>query len=151
MHDFLVANGYPALFLLSFLAATLIPLGSEWLLIALIIKGFEPSLAVTVASAGNVLGACTSYLIGIYGSAYLTERVLRMNAADRGRAERFFSRYGCWSLLLSWLPVVGDPLCLVAGMMKVPIARFVLLVLTGKAARYAAVAWATLEGRHLFF
>ena len=151
MHEFLAANGYPALFLLSFLAATLIPLGSEWLLIALVVKGFAPMLVVLVASAGNVLGACTSYFIGVYGSAFLTAKILRMDAGERARAEWLFDRYGSWSLLLSWLPLVGDPLCLVAGMMRVAFGRFALLVAAGKVARYAAVAWATLEGRHLFF
>lgn len=151
MHEFLLANGYPALFLLSFLASTLIPLGSEWLLIALIVKGLTPLPVVLVAAAGNILGACTSYLIGLYGSDFLTAKVLRMDADDQARAERFFVRYGSWSLLLSWLPVVGDPLCLVAGMMRTTFVRFALLIATGKVARYAAVAWATVAGRQLFF
>lgn len=151
MHDFLVANGYPALFLFSFLASTLIPLGSEWLLVTLIVQGFAPLPVVLVASAGNLLGACTSYGIGIYGSTFLITKVLRMGEHERRRAERFFASYGIWSLLLSWLPVIGDPLCVLAGMMKVGFGRFALLVLTGKAARYAAVAWATVEGRQLFY
>jgi membrane protein YqaA with SNARE-associated domain len=150
MQEFLLANGYPALFLLSFLASTLIPLGSEWLLVALIVQGFAPLPVVLVASAGNFLGACTSYAIGFCGSAFLTARLLRMGQAERLRAERFFTRYGVWSLLLSWLPVVGDPLCVVAGMMKVGFGRFALLVVTGKAARYAAVAWAAAAGQPLF-
>ncbi len=150
MLAFLLANGYPALFLLSFLAATLFPLGSEWLLVALIAGGFEPLPVVAVASAGNVLGACSSYAIGCYGSAFLATRLLRMDEGERARAERFFTRYGSWSLLLSWLPVIGDPLCLVAGMLRVGVGRFVLLVLTGKVARYALVAWATVEGKALF-
>lgn len=146
MQEFLIANGYPALFFLSFLASTLIPLGSEWLLVTLVVQGFAPLPVVLVASAGNFLGACTSYYIGVYGSVFLTAKILRMDTADRARAERFFARYGSWSLLLSWLPVVGDPLCVVAGMMKVAFGRFALLVVTGKVARYAAVAWAALEG-----
>lgn len=151
MQEFLLANGYPALFLLSFLASTLIPLGSEWLLVALIAQHFTPLPVVLVASAGNFLGACTSYAIGFYGSSFLTTRLLRMSERDRERAEWFFTRYGSWGLLLSWLPVVGDPLCVVAGMLKITWPRFVLLVLTGKVARYALVAWATVEGRQLFF
>ena len=151
MQEFLVATGYPALFFLSFLASTLIPLGSEWLLVALVVSGFAPLSVVLVASTGNFLGACTSYAIGFYGSAFLTTRLLRMSEHDRDRAERFFTRYGCWGLLLSWLPVVGDPLCVVAGTMKVAIHRFALLVLAGKLARYAAVAWAAVEGRALLF
>lgn len=151
MQDFLVANGYPALFLLSFLASTLVPLGSEWLLVTLVVSGFAPLPVVLVASVGNVLGACTSYVIGVYGSAFLTAKILRMDEQDCARAERFFTRYGSWSLLLSWLPVIGDPLCLVAGMLRVAFGRFVLLVATGKVARYAAVAWATVEGQQLIF
>lgn len=151
MHEYLVANGYPALFLLSFLASTLIPLGSEWLLVTLIVQGFAPIPVVLVASAGNLMGACTSYGIGICGSNFLITRILRMGELERARAERFFARYGSWGLLMSWLPVIGDPLCVIAGMMKVGFGRFTLLVLTGKAARYAAVAWATVEGRQLFY
>lgn len=149
MQDFLLANGYPALFLLSFCASTLIPLGSEWLLAALLVQGFAPLPVILVASAGNVLGACTSYLIGIYGSAFLTTTILRIDAGDRARAGQLFARYGSWCLLLSWLPVIGDPLCLLAGVMRVGFGRFVLLVATGKFVRYAAVAWATVEGRQL--
>lgn len=151
MQEFLAANGYPALFLLSFLASTLIPLGSEWLLVALIVQGFAPLPVALVASAGNTLGACTSYGIGICGSTFLTTRMLRLDEKNRARAERFFATYGIWSLLLSWLPVIGDPLCVVAGMMKTGFGRFVILVLTGKAVRYAAVAWAAVEGRALLF
>ncbi len=151
MQEFLVANGYPALFFLSFLASTLIPLGSEWLLVALVVSGFAPMPVVLVASAGNFLGACTSYAIGFYGSTFLMTRLLKMSERDRHRAERFFARYGCWGLLLSWLPVVGDPLCVVAGTMKVAFHRFTLLVIAGKLARYAAVAWVATEGRVLLF
>ena len=147
----MAANGYPALFLLSFLASTLIPLGSEWLLVTLVMQGFAPLPVVLVASAGNFLGACTSYGVGVYGSAFLTAKILRMDENDRARAGRFFARYGSWSLLLSWLPVIGDPLCLVAGMLRVAFGRFALLVVTGKVARYAAVAWATVEGQQLLF
>jgi membrane protein YqaA with SNARE-associated domain len=150
MQEFLVANGYPALFVLSFLASTLIPLGSEWLLVALLVQGFAPVPVVLVASTGNLVGACTSYGIGICGSAFLTTRLLRLDEKNRARAERFFAKYGIWSLLLSWLPVIGDPLCVVAGMMKAGLGRFAIIVLTGKTARYAAVAWATVEGRKVF-
>jgi membrane protein YqaA with SNARE-associated domain len=149
MQDFLTTHGLPALFLLSFLASTLIPLGSEWLLVALLLKGFDPAALVATASVGNFLGACTSYWIGILGSRLIEEKLLRMDSAGRERAERFFARFGSWSLLFSWLPVVGDPLCLVAGALRVGFARFALLVMAGKVARYAAVAWATVEGRTL--
>ena len=151
IQDLLIANGYLALFSLSFLASTLIPLGSEWLLVALIVQGFAPLPVVLVASVGNLLGGCTNYGVGLLGSTFLITRILRLGENERFRAEQFFAKYGSWSLLLSWLPIIGDPLCVVAGLMKVGFTRFALLVLTGKAARYAAVAWATVEGRQLFY
>jgi membrane protein YqaA with SNARE-associated domain len=146
MHETLATFGYPALFLLSFLAATLLPLGSEWLLVAMVAQRHDPVSAVLVATVGNYLGACTSYAIGLYGGSYLITKVLRIGVPDRERAERFFARYGSWSLLLSWLPILGDPLCLVGGLMKISFVRFSTLVATGKFARYATVAWLALAG-----
>ncbi len=150
MHDLLASYGYSGLFLLSFLAATLIPLGSEWLVVALLLDRHNPYLIVAVATIGNYLGACTTYLIGRYGGPWLTEKLLRIDSAAKEKAERFYSRYGSWSLLMSWLPIVGDPLCLVGGILQIGFRYFSLLVLTGKLARYATVAWLTLEGSNLF-
>lgn len=150
MEQFLVSHGYPALFALSFLASTLIPLGSEWLLVAMLLNGSDPLLTVAVATLGNTLGAGTTWAIGIYGSAFLIRRVLRIDAAAETSAARFYRRYGAWSLLFSWLPVIGDPLCLVGGVLGVGLGRFSLLVFTGKLTRYAALTWLTLEGVQMF-
>ena len=133
------------LFVLSFLAATVLPLGSEWLLVLLLSKGLDPAPLVGLATLGNTLGACTTYAIGLYGGPWLKEKVLRIDADQQQRAERFYARYGSWSLLLSWLPIVGDPLCLVGGVLRVGFARFLLLVLSGKFIRYATLAWLTLQ------
>ncbi|WP_343213461.1 YqaA family protein [Geomobilimonas luticola] len=149
MHDLLASFGYPGLFLLSFLAATLIPLGSEWLVVAMLLDRHNPFMTVAVATTGNCLGAFTTYLIGRYGGPWLTEKLLRIDTATREKAELFYDRYGSWSLLVSWLPVVGDPLCLVGGILQVGMRRFTLLVLTGKLARYTVVAWLTLRGADL--
>jgi membrane protein YqaA with SNARE-associated domain len=145
MHDALVSHGLPALFLLSFLASTLVPLGSEWLLVVLLLQGTDPAAAVTTATVGNWLGAVTTWAIGVWGGPYLIRRVLRVSPSDEERAERFYNRYGSWSLLLSWLPLIGDPLCLVGGLLRVGFLRFSLLVFTGKLVRYIAVAWVTLQ------
>lgn len=145
MHDFLMGHGLPALFLLSFLASTLVPIGSEWLLVVLLLQGTDPAAAVTTATVGNWLGAVTTWAIGVWGGPYLIRRVLRVSPANEAQAERFYNRYGSWSLLLSWLPVIGDPLCLVGGLLRVGFLRFSLLVFTGKLARYAVVAWITLR------
>ena len=146
MHENLAAYGLPALFLLSFLASTMLPLGSEWLLVAMVLQRHDPLLTVLVATAGNYLGACTSYFIGIYGGDFLVKKILRIGVADQVRAERFFAKYGSWALFFSWLPVIGDPLCLAGGVLKIPFSRFSLLVASGKGLRYSAVAWLTLKG-----
>jgi membrane protein YqaA with SNARE-associated domain len=146
MHETLTVYGLPALFVLSFLASTMLPLGSEWLLVAMVLQKHDPLLTVLVATAGNYLGACTSYAIGIYGGDFLVKKLLRINDAERSRAERFFARYGSWTLFFSWLPIVGDPLCLAGGVLKIPFSRFSILVASGKALRYSVVAWLTLKG-----
>ena len=149
MHDWLTSYGLLSLFLLSFLASTLIPLGSEWLLVAMILARHDPVQVVAVATAGNYLGALSSYGIGLYGGEFLKVRVLRLDEAATLKAEKLYRRFGSYSLLLSWLPVVGDPLCLVGGVLRVRLLRFSLLVFSGKLARYAAVAWLTLKGASL--
>jgi membrane protein YqaA with SNARE-associated domain len=130
----------PTLFLLSFLAATLLPIGSEWLLLVLLVQGHSLLALVATASVGNFLGASTTYLIGRCGSELLTRRLLRIDDTQLERARTLYSRYGVWSLLLSWVPIVGDPLCLLAGIFKVDFALFSLPVLLGKTSRYAALA-----------
>lgn len=144
--QWLIENGYLALFLLSLLAATLLPLGSEWLLAALVVKGSDPVWCVLVATAGNTCGALTTYAIGLWGGPWLVRRVLRIDAAAQQRAERFFGRYGAWALLFTWVPVVGDPLCLVGGVLRLGFWRFLLLVGVGKFVRYLLVALLALEG-----
>ncbi|HEY5674773.1 MAG TPA: YqaA family protein [Malonomonas sp.] len=149
MPELLSDYGFVSLFLLSFCASTLLPLGSEWLLVALLLEGANPLNTVLVATLGNSLGAATSYLIGRGGSAWLIEKLLRIDPPRQQRAADWFNRYGSWSLLLSWLPVVGDPLCLVSGMLKTAPLRFALLVTTGKGLRYLTVAFLTLQGGKL--
>ena len=140
MESFLLEYGYPALFLLSFLASTLVPLGSEWLLGVMVLHGFDAALVVPVATAGNTCGALTSYAIGLWGGPFLVERLLRISPEVQRKAEERFNRYGSWSLLFSWLPIVGDPLCLAGGVLKTGFWRFTVLVAVGKFVRYALVA-----------
>jgi membrane protein YqaA with SNARE-associated domain len=139
VYDFFTSHGYLALFLLSFLASTIVPLGSEWLLVALVVGGYDPVLCVAIATAGNTLGACTTYGIGLFGGPFMIGRILRIGDEERQKAERLYARYGSWSLLLSWVPIVGDPLCLVGGMLRIRFVRFSTLVLIGKLARYTVV------------
>ena len=146
----LASPGYPALFGLSFLAATLLPVGSEWLVAAMLLDQRDPVAVTAVAAAGNTLGACTTWLVGIAGGPFLVRRVLRIGPSAEERAVGLYRRYGVWTLFFSWLPLVGDPLCLAAGVLRIGFGRFVLFVFTGKLARYAAVTWLTLGGMRLF-
>ena len=139
-------NGYFSLFILSFLASTILPLGSEWLLVVMVLKGHDPSLLVGVATTGNYLGACTTYLIGILGSSFLIQRVLGINDTARLKAEQLYERYGSWTLLFSWLPVIGDPVCLAGGVLGVSFCRFSILVSCGKLTRYVIVAMLAVKG-----
>lgn len=143
MEDFLIANGLPALFFLSFLAATVLPLGSEWLLVALVLNRLPLESVVATATVGNYLGACTTYGIGLWGATFLVRKMVGINDNDLARAQGFYRKYGSWSLLFSWVPVVGDPLCLIGGMMRMNFVLFSLLVVAGKLARYLAIGMIT--------
>lgn len=147
IQSFLLQGGLPALFFLSFLAATLLPLGSEWFLALLLLHGYEPLPAVFVATCGNYLGSLTSYLIGIYGSDFLREKVLRISEKDMKKAEIFYNKWGKCSLLFSWFPIIGDPLCLVAGIFRLSPYSFSGLVLLGKGCRYTILAYLVIKSQ----
>jgi len=133
------------LFFISFAASTLIPLGSEWLLALLLANGHPAAGVVMVATAGNFLGACTTYVIGIWGSDFIIAKLLRIDAGQLNRAQFFFRKWGVWSLFFSWLPIIGDPLCLAAGILKINPYLFSCIVITGKALRYSFVAWVVIS------
>ncbi len=140
MENYLITHGIPALFIISFLAATVLPLGSEWLLVALILNDCNLEQAVIVASIGNYLGSCTTYLIGLTGTPFLIEKFLKIDQTKMTKAQSIYTKFGSWSLLLTWLPIIGDPLCLIGGALRVNFSVFSILVFIGKFARYAVVA-----------
>ena len=127
------------LFVSAFAAPTILPMSSEVVLGALAVSGAaDVWLLLAVATAGNTLGAVVNWGIGRYASTWRT-RLHWLEEAKFERACRWFNRWGIWCLLLSWLPVVGDPLTVVAGVLRTAFVPFVLLVLVGKAARYLFV------------
>jgi membrane protein YqaA with SNARE-associated domain len=144
LHDWLNQPGYGALFIVSFLASTLLPLGSEWLLVMMLANGYDSFSTVGIATAGNYLGAVTTYLIGMYGGNWLIVKVLRVSPEQQERARVHYKRYGVFTLFFSWLPVIGDPLCMVGGVLRVNFGLFTLLVASGKLLRYAVTAWVTM-------
>ncbi len=129
---------YLTLFFVAFASATLLPMGSEALLLYDISKGYVVWLLWLVASVGNTLGSIVNYWLGLKGENYLEDKgYLSYEKMDKARAS--FSRYGGWTLLLSWMPIIGDPLTFIAGVLRYEFKWFVLIVAFAKAARYAAV------------
>ena len=124
----------------AFLSATLIPLGSEAVVVAMVLDNSAPMLAVFgVASLANTLGACVNWWLGRHLLVYQNKRWFPVKARELARAQNWFQRYGMWSLLFAWMPLVGDGITVVAGVMKTRFAAFVALTLIGKSARYAVV------------
>ena len=131
------------LFASAFLSATLLPGSSEAVLIGLLASGTgQPALLVAAASLGNIAGALVNWAMGRYFLRFRDRSWFPLKEATNARAQAWFARFGIWSLLLSWVPVIGDPLTLVAGIMRVPIGRFVLFVAIGKVLRYALIVMA---------
>lgn len=136
---------YCGLFLVSFAAATILPMQSEAVLAGLLMADYRPWPVVTVASFGNVLGSAANWLLGRGVERFRHQRWFPVSAEKLDRAGAWYRRYGHWSLLLSWVPVIGDPLTVAAGIMKEPFLRFVIIVAVAKIGRYLAVAAITLN------
>ncbi len=123
----------------SFLAATLFPLSSELALYAALRLGMSPVEALLFASVGNCLGVLFNYAIGRWGSRAVLER--RMAGRSAERAVGWMQRYGKWALLLSWLPIVGDPLTLVAGFVRINLLYFIVVAFGVRILRYGVLVW----------
>ena len=129
------------LFVLAFVAATILPAQSEAALATLVLGGtYHPALLIAVAGAGNVLGSVVNWGLGRAVDRFRDRRWFPVSAAALDRAARWYDRWGHWSLLLSWMPVIGDPLTVAAGVLREPLWRFLLVVGFAKVARYVAVA-----------
>ncbi len=138
-----VASESLALFLAAFLAATLVPAQSELGLAVLATRSPDKAwLFLAVASLGNTLGSVVNWGLGQGLARFQDRRWFPFKPSQIAAARRRYARFGYWSLLLSWVPVVGDPLTLIAGVMKEPLWRFLLLVAFAKTARYVTVLWA---------
>ncbi len=136
---------YLGLFASALIAATILPMQSEAVLVGLLIQGAHPVLAlVLVATVGNVLGSVINWYMGRFLLRFQDRKWFPASEHQLNRAQTWYARYGRWSLLGSWLPVVGDPLTVVAGTLREPLVSFVLLVTLAKGARYVALAIATL-------
>ena len=138
-------GAYGGLFITAFLAATILPAQSEAGLAALILASpTSVILLVATASLGNVLGSALNWYLGRGINRYTSKRCFPANT-QLSRATIWYSRYGRWSLLLSWVPALGDPLTVVAGIMREPLLRFLLIVGIAKTGRYIIIALLALQ------
>ena len=136
---------YFTLFATAFAAATLLPAYSEILLGTLLAKGYAPFWLWSVATLGNTLGSVVNGIIGRQVDRFKHKRWFPMTELQLHKARNSFNRFGQWSLLMGWLPIGGDALTLVGGIMRVPWLNFVILVGIGKGLRYAFVVWLILS------
>jgi len=135
---------YLILFALSFAAATVLPLSSEATLYYYLQQGFSPAGLLLAAGSGNTLGALLNWWIGRKGADWLLAHG-KISPERYARSERFFDRWGGWSLWLSWVPIIGDPLTLVAGALHYDWRKFLAIVAAAKFGRYLFVIYLTGE------
>lgn len=136
---------YAGLFLAAFAAASLLPLQSEALLVGMLLsERFSITTLLVVATLGNVLGSCLNALLGRFLQRWQNKRWFPVRADQLQKASQHYRRYGRWSLLLSWMPVIGDPLTVVAGVMREPWWSFLVLVTLAKGSRYLLLTALTL-------
>lgn len=127
-------------FISAFGAATLLPLQSEAVLVASLIKQQHPVwLLIFIASLGNILGSCVNWYLGLKVEQFKDKKWFPVSEKNLLKAEMTYQKYGYWSLLLSWVPIIGDPITLIAGLLKENFARFLLLVSIAKIGRYICV------------
>ena len=137
---------YSGLFSAALLAATLFPAQSELVLAGLLVAGNQPPWAlVAVATVGNVLGSTINWGLGRYLEHFQDRRWFPVKPRSLHKAERWYHRYGRWSLLLSWAPFIGDPLTLVAGVLREPFSSFIVIVTLAKLGRYLVLTAITLQ------
>ncbi len=145
MESLVLDFGYPGLFLMGFLAATLLPLGSEAAVVFAVVSGFNPVFILVAATAGNFLGALANFGVGKWGRRFLFSKFIRLKPHQLDRAEATLGKWGAPILFFAWVPVIGDPITVAAGMLNVNLFAFSFWVFTGKALRYLFV----LKGVHV--
>lgn len=131
---------YAGLFALAFAAATVLPMQSEAALAGLLLSNsYSTTALIAVASVGNVLGSVVNWLLGRAIDRFRGRRWFPASPTQIDRAASWYHRYGRWTLLLSWAPVIGDPLTVVAGVLREPLPSFLILVTIAKTMRYLVV------------
>lgn len=135
---------YFILFISALVSATLFPLGSEALFIYDITQGYSVVLLLVFATLGNTLGSCINYYLGLKGEAFCEEKNY-IKQESISKYKKLFDKFGIFALLLSWMPIIGDPITFIAGILKYNFKLFFLIVLIAKFSRYALLAYFTLN------
>ncbi|MDW7730891.1 MAG: YqaA family protein [Methanolobus sp.] len=136
---------YLSLFITSFLASTILPLGSETLVVLLVRSGFDLFAVVMVSTIGNYLGACTTYYLGFKGRSDVIEKYFSISRKQLDKADRWFGNYGPYLLLFTWVPFIGDAITASGGILKLDFKTFSIYVFLGKFLRYFALAYIALN------
>jgi len=138
-------TSYIGLFVAAFGAATLLPMQSEAVLVGMLLSDrYVVSTLLAVATVGNVLGSALNWLLGRSVERFRHKRWFPVSESKLEKAQQSYLRYGRWSLLLSWVPIIGDPLTVVAGVMREPLWSFLLIVTLAKSVRYLVLTAVTL-------
>ena len=136
------SSAYLLLFGVSFLAATILPAQSELVLAGMVLSGsYDLRLLILVATLGNTAGACVNWGLGRFLLQFRNRRWFPLPTTKLEGAQRWYAKWGIWSLLLSWAPVIGDALTVLAGAARVRLGAFVLIVGLAKGGRYLVLAW----------
>ena len=133
----IILISYFQLLIISFLAATILPLSSELVLSTMLLTdSFDKYLLLVVASFGNIFGSSVNWYLGKKILIFKDKKWFPVNEKQIAKSEMYFKKYGIWSLLLSWVPVIGDPLTVIAGILRINFFTFLLLVSISKTSRY---------------
>ena len=131
---------YLSLFIISFLAATILPFSSELTLAGLMAtSSYDNLFLLLVASLGNVLGSVVNWILGFYSRNLSTKKWFPFKNKQIEKSSKWFNKFGRWSLLFAWVPIIGDPLTLAAGLLGVKFIEFLILVSIGKVGRYLLI------------
>ena len=138
----LILFSYFQLLIISFLAATILPFSSEVVLTSMYLSNsFETFFLLIFASIGNILGSITNWYLGKKITMFQDRKWFPVSPDQLNRSQKYFQKYGLWSLLLAWVPIIGDPLTLLAGVLKVRFGVFFLLVSISKISRYVFILY----------
>ena len=142
---------YLSLFVVSFMVATIVPFGSEiYIATLLTIDDYNSLLLLIAASIGNILGSVFNWICGYYATYFIQKKWFPINQNQINKATNFFLKYGKWSLLLAWVPFIGDPLTFIAGTLRYSFLPFLLLVSIGKITRYLVIYFSVLWTINIF-